>query len=192
MRKTAGCLRLLGWLAIFVATVLVVTMHVFVATEQRELPLPRPTSRLTGYRPELVLLLLESPGISRKEKKRMDAVWLLLQRPDDLQSWSFALSPGLSITTPSTKIMFNASFWEAIEPSNADKVLVFQSDSVMCGSGDLDDFLEYDYIGAPWKHRYGSSYAKVAETLCEICPPLAAIAPGRCRDFDLDDEYLDD
>ncbi|KAF4746198.1 hypothetical protein FOZ62_025133, partial [Perkinsus olseni] len=51
------------------------------------------------------------------------------------------------------KIMFNASFWEAIEPSNADKVLVFQSDSVMCGSGDLDDFLEYDYIGAPWKHR---------------------------------------
>ncbi|KAF4751729.1 hypothetical protein FOZ63_000001, partial [Perkinsus olseni] len=51
------------------------------------------------------------------------------------------------------KIMFNTSFWEAIEPADADKVLVFQSDSVMCGGADLDAFLEYEYIGAPWKHR---------------------------------------
>lgn len=36
--------------------------------------------------------------------------------------------------------------------------LIFQTDSVICGENNelLDDFLEYDYVGAPWKDAVGN------------------------------------
>jgi glycosyltransferase involved in cell wall biosynthesis len=46
-------------------------------------------------------------------------------------------------------LLKNASFWESLE---AEKALVFQSDSMMLRRG-IDAFLKYDYIGAPWDAR---------------------------------------
>ena len=45
--------------------------------------------------------------------------------------------------------MIDPNFWMAIE---FEHMLVIQLDSVMC-HGTIKAFLEYDYIGAPWKHR---------------------------------------
>lgn len=39
-------------------------------------------------------------------------------------------------------------FWD--KHSNYDRVLIFQSDSEILKTG-IEEFLEYDYIGAPWK-----------------------------------------
>lgn len=44
------------------------------------------------------------------------------------------------------KLLRSTDFWDA---TNAEKVLIFQSDSVMLRSG-ISEFLDYDYIGAPW------------------------------------------
>ncbi len=41
------------------------------------------------------------------------------------------------------------SFWSTL---NAEKVLIFQADSIMLRSG-IEKFLKYDYIGAPWDLR---------------------------------------
>jgi len=40
-------------------------------------------------------------------------------------------------------------FWEGLP---YDKVLVFQSDSMLLREG-IEDFLEWDYVGAPWKFQ---------------------------------------
>ena len=46
-----------------------------------------------------------------------------------------------------SELMKTSTFWKQI---NAEKVLIFQSDSILLRSG-IDEFLEYDYIGAPWR-----------------------------------------
>jgi hypothetical protein len=47
------------------------------------------------------------------------------------------------------KILTSISFWESVP---FDKVLIFQHDSKLLRSG-LDEFLEWDYVGAPWKFQ---------------------------------------
>jgi len=48
-----------------------------------------------------------------------------------------------------TRMMTSAAFWDAMR---ADKVLTFQTDSVLCSMSPwrVDHFLQYDYVGAPW------------------------------------------
>ena len=48
-------------------------------------------------------------------------------------------------------LLAHPNFWQAM---HADKVLIFQADSVLCSASpfSIDDFLAYDYIGAPWVH----------------------------------------
>jgi hypothetical protein len=50
-------------------------------------------------------------------------------------------------------ILTSPSFWHQVQ---GEKVLYFQIDSVLCSNSTykLTDFLEYDYIGAPW-HKGG-------------------------------------
>jgi Protein of unknown function (DUF5672) len=43
-------------------------------------------------------------------------------------------------------MMKSAAFWRSL---NADKALVFQSDSIMLSSG-IEAYMKYDFIGAPW------------------------------------------
>ncbi len=46
-------------------------------------------------------------------------------------------------------LLTSASFWHQVQ---GEKILYFQSDSVICSNSSykLTDFLEYDFIGAPW------------------------------------------
>ena len=48
-----------------------------------------------------------------------------------------------------SRLLAHPNFWQAM---HADKVLIFQADSVLCSASpfSVDDFLAYDYIGAPW------------------------------------------
>ncbi|KFX97613.1 hypothetical protein V490_02711 [Pseudogymnoascus sp. VKM F-3557] len=49
-------------------------------------------------------------------------------------------------------------FWEQLAP--AERVLMFQSDSIICANSrrTVDDFLEYDFIGAPVREGLGAGY----------------------------------
>ena len=62
--------------------------------------------------------------------------------------------PGLKELTNVSKyslLLARPEFWEAL---HAEKVLIFQTDSVLCSRSafTIDDFLAYDYVGAPWVH----------------------------------------
>lgn len=48
----------------------------------------------------------------------------------------------------------NIEFWQSI---NHEKILTFHADSVLCSYSKykISDFLEYDYIGAPWRKNGG-------------------------------------
>ena len=48
--------------------------------------------------------------------------------------------------------------WEQLAP--ADHVLLFQADSIICGNSEktVDEFLEYDFIGAPVSMYYGVGF----------------------------------
>ena len=50
-----------------------------------------------------------------------------------------------------SRLLAHPKFWQAM---HADKVLIFQADSVLCAASpfSVNDFLAYDYIGAPWVH----------------------------------------
>ena len=41
-------------------------------------------------------------------------------------------------------------FWEQVEHDN---VMIYQADSLLCRDAELDieAFLEFDYVGAPWR-----------------------------------------
>lgn len=46
-------------------------------------------------------------------------------------------------------LLLNIRFWELIE---AERCLIFQTDTIIRRFG-INEFLGYDYIGAPWPHR---------------------------------------
>jgi len=54
-----------------------------------------------------------------------------------------------STTDGYSKLLTSSSFWRFL---NADHVLIFQTDSVLCSLSPwtVHDFLQYDYVGAPW------------------------------------------
>jgi hypothetical protein len=58
-------------------------------------------------------------------------------------------SNGLSSDERINLLLTSASFWHQVQ---GDKVLLFQIDSVLCSNSlyNLTDFLQYDFIGAPW------------------------------------------
>ncbi|CAF1333460.1 unnamed protein product [Rotaria sordida] len=51
-------------------------------------------------------------------------------------------------------ILTNTSFWELV--INVEKILFFQLDTTFCSNSPykLSDFLEWDYIGAPWPYSW--------------------------------------
>ena len=46
-----------------------------------------------------------------------------------------------------SRYMESSEFWKQVKGT---KTLIFQTDSLLLRSG-IDDFLEYDYVGAPWR-----------------------------------------
>ena len=53
-----------------------------------------------------------------------------------------------------SKLMTSNAFWDAM--GDREKTLVFQTDSGICGEGELvSQFVEFDYCGAPWNWAVG-------------------------------------
>jgi len=53
-----------------------------------------------------------------------------------------------------SKMITNLEFWENIGVDENDHILLFQTDSGICGSGyDIHKVSKYDYCGAPWTSR---------------------------------------
>lgn len=65
-----------------------------------------------------------------------------------LQRHGFA-TLSTSSTDEYSRLLTSPAFWRAV---NADHALIFQTDSVLCSLSPwgVEDFLQYDYIGAPW------------------------------------------
>jgi len=63
--------------------------------------------------------------------------------------------PALSSANSSTysKLLSSTRFWSALK---AQHVLIFQTDSILCSMSPwtIEDFLPYDYVGAPWIDRW--------------------------------------
>ena len=104
--------------------------------------------------PDWPLLVVYSPGAEAAVLG--DKVVRSLSRTGGLQAvpLSALKVPGLDeLETVSdySRLLAHPNFWQAM---HADKVLIFQADSVLCAASpfSVDDFLAYDYIGAPWVH----------------------------------------
>jgi hypothetical protein len=55
-----------------------------------------------------------------------------------------------NLTTSSyNQLLMNLSFWNQLESFGIKNALIFQTDVVLL-QDNVDDFLEYDYVGAPW------------------------------------------
>lgn len=67
-----------------------------------------------------------------------------------LPDWGFIhYKPLIKNITDYNKLLTSLSFWESVP---FDKVLIFQHDSMILRPG-IDEFLEWDYVGAPWKFQ---------------------------------------
>lgn len=71
------------------------------------------------------------------------------------------LDPSISLkksTDVSAFLAANGDFWQSLAP--VDHVLLFQADSILCSNSPrrVDDFLEYDLVGAPISSQYGVGY----------------------------------
>lgn len=76
-------------------------------------------------------------------------------------SVSFVLLPERQTFTQHSHVsdfFSKAWFWERLAP--AQRVLMFQSDSIICANSrrTVDDFLEYDFVGAPVVEGLGEGY----------------------------------
>lgn len=56
-----------------------------------------------------------------------------------------------SVSYYSSQIILNPYFWENVLGEYA---LTFETDSVFCGNGSVEPYLQYDIIGAPWNRDY--------------------------------------
>ena len=71
-----------------------------------------------------------------------------------------------------TEILKTVDFWEKVR---GEKILMFQTDSLLLRSG-VDEFLKYDYIGAPWSKPKegqivgnGGLSLRTKQKMIEIC-----------------------
>ncbi|KAJ2891980.1 hypothetical protein MKZ38_010462 [Zalerion maritima] len=71
-----------------------------------------------------------------------------------------ALPPGLTITSHALYSRFLVEPWLWSQLAPFEKVMVFQSDSILCANSQrrADDFLEWDFIGAPIAPSLGYGY----------------------------------
>jgi hypothetical protein len=67
-----------------------------------------------------------------------------------IPDWGFIhFKPDIKTIEDYNKLLTSIDFWESIP---FDKVLIFQHDSMLLRSG-IEEFLEWDYVGAPWKFQ---------------------------------------
>jgi len=105
--------------------------------------------------PEWPILILHNEDVSPHLEKNKN---LRLQKKNGLlhtASLERNGFPALSSSNSSTysKLLSSTRFWSALK---AQHVLIFQTDSVLCSMSPwtIEDFLPYDYVGAPWIDRW--------------------------------------
>ncbi len=104
--------------------------------------------------PDWPLLVVYTPGAEAAVLGDKTVRYLARTRGLDAVPLSALNIPALDELVHVTKysrLLAHPNFWQAM---HAEKVLVFQVDSVLCSrsSFTIDDFLAFDYIGAPWVH----------------------------------------
>jgi len=104
----------------------------------------------------------------------------------------YGLELDVSDSSSKDRLFKSAWFWRMLQ---ADKALIFQSDSMMLRDSSLDDFMQYDYIGAPfpksdqiWSSGYGKLIGegvgsgafslRSVEAMIEICEKMGSESPA--------------
>jgi hypothetical protein len=89
-----------------------------------------------------------------------------------------------------TGLLTNTTFWQMVR---GEKILFFQLDSVFCSNSPhkLTDFLQYDYIGAPWHSKHNIP-AKVGNGGFSLRSRSKLLALLRNHTYDLKYKYHED
>ena len=68
-----------------------------------------------------------------------------------LDRWASDWEEGLGIDEMNNRLMTNVTFYEEELPG-VEHLFVFHSDAVLCANseGDLNDWVGFDWVGAPW------------------------------------------
>jgi hypothetical protein len=70
-----------------------------------------------------------------------------------IKGWSNVITHNLNVQnleiSSYNKLLKSIEFWTILKNYNCEHSLIFQTDTLLL-KDNLDDFLEYDYIGAPW------------------------------------------
>jgi hypothetical protein len=113
------------------------------------------TNFASNLGPEWPILVLHnddvSPHLERNKIVRRQKRHGILRTASLERNGFSALSSANSSSY--SKLLASTRFWSALR---AQHVLIFQTDSVLCSMSpwSIDDFLLYDYIGAPWIDRW--------------------------------------
>ena len=126
----------------------------FIVETRKHNKLPLVLANLAGILPDWTLYLMHGdensmyvqslPVVERLQKTGQIHLITLQNVSKLFQDETYELSRGAYNCLLRTR-----AFWSC---SRAEHVLIFQSDSILCAGSpySVDDFLEYDYIGAPW------------------------------------------
>lgn len=78
---------------------------------------------------------------------------IIMQHDKFLSSWfeetRWIKNEPINSIADYNRLLTSKRFWRVMP----DKVLIFQTDSFMLKDG-IEDFLQYDYVGAPWKFQF--------------------------------------
>jgi len=113
------------------------------------------TNFASNLRPEWPLLVLHNEDVSTHLEQ--NKIVRLQKKNGILHTASLERNgfPALTSANSSSysKLLASTRFWSALR---AQHVLIFQTDSVLCSLSPwmIEDFLPYDYIGAPWIDRW--------------------------------------
>jgi len=113
------------------------------------------TNFASNLGPEWPILVLHNDDVSPHLER--NKIVRLQKRHGILHTASLERNgfPALNLvdSTSYSKLLSSTRFWSALK---ARHVLIFQTDSVLCSMSpwSIEDFLRYDYVGAPWIDRW--------------------------------------
>ena len=102
---------------------------------------------------------------------------------DALGEWPNVIMYNMNVVNLKTedysKLLMGANFWQRLLDYGCKHALIFQMDTILLNP-DLDSFLEYHYIGAPWDKKFGGIVSgngglslrdvETMLTIAETCP----------------------
>jgi len=111
------------------------------------------TNFASNLGPDWPILVLHNEDVSSELKQ--NKIVRLQKKHGVLHTASLEKNgfPALTSISSYSKLLSTTRFWSALK---AKHILIFQTDSVLCSMSPwtINDFLKYDYIGAPWIDRW--------------------------------------